>query len=107
MMMLLFNYIINVFISTESSLFTLRVENDSNKNLNYKTGEEIENISSLGAISIKVLNGNGRRLSPPGFELDLYVPNHQAEQDLHRLFEEEKLNNIRVELEVQFDAIIW
>ena len=86
------------------------MENNSTKNVNNKAGKEIENISSLDVIFIKlikVLNGNGRRLCPPGLELDLYVPNHQAEQDLHRMFEKENLSNIRVELEKQIDAIIW
>ena len=104
MMMLLFNYIINVFISTESSLYTLRVENDSNENLNYKAGRQIRHISALDAIFITVLNG---RLSPQGFELDLYVPNQQAEQNLHRFIETENIRNIRVELGIQIDALIW
>ena len=78
MMMLLFNYIINVFISTESSLYTVNVENDSERDINNISGQEIRCMSALDAISITVLDG---RISPQGFELDLYVPNQQAEQN--------------------------
>ena len=71
------------------------------ENLNYKAGREIRHISALDAIFITVLNG---RLSPQGFELDLYVPNKQAEQNLHRFIESENIRNIRVELGIQIDA---